>query len=115
MLSNSNGVVEITVGELGDLVDEADLEKLVDDLEDEVFGVEVGELGRDLLVDVVESEAFRRQFELAHDIVFEFFALIADLVHDLVRFLLHNVEETLFFELCQTLLQQVSRVFARFV
>ena len=53
---SSKIVVEVHVGALGDLVDESHLEQLVDDLEDEVFRVEVLEGRAYTLVDAIEAE-----------------------------------------------------------
>ena len=53
---SSKIVVEVHVGALGNLVDESHLEQLVDDLEDEVFRVEVLEGRAYALVDAIEAE-----------------------------------------------------------
>ena len=103
-------VVEVHVSTLADFVDETHLEELVDDLEDEIFRVEVLEGVADPLMDRIEGEAACGVAQLLCDEVPELVALVSDLIEVLIGLLLQAVEEAFFFEFIHTLLQELTRV-----
>ena len=103
-------VVEVHVSTLADFVDETHLEELVDDLEDEIFRVEVLEGVADPLMDRIEGETACGVAQLLRDEVPELVALVSDLIEVLIGFLLQAVEEAFFFEFIHTLLQELTRV-----
>ena len=91
MLDSFEVVVEVHVGALANLVDEAHLEELVDDLEHEVLRVEVLEGRAYALVDAVEAETALGGLQLARDKVAQLISLIPHLVQVLVRLLFQTV------------------------
>ena len=78
----SKFVIQVGIGTTADFVDETHLKELVDDLEDEVLGVEVVKLAGYPSVDLVEVHAFT-SFVTFKFFAYEMFQLVS-LVTDLV-------------------------------
>ena len=115
MLFSSKIVVEVHVGALGDLVYESHLEQFVNNLEYEVFRVEVLELRADPLVNAVEAKTALRRLQLARDKVAQFVTLVTDLIQVQICLRLQAVKEALLFELVDALLKQLSRCLVPFL
>ena len=73
-------VIQVHIGALRYFVNETHLEKLVDNLEYEVFGVEILEGRAYSFMNSVEGETALRRLKLRGDKVAQFISLIANLV-----------------------------------